>query len=668
MKKFIKKILVKSLKHKISSITINKNNSLVLKYKLFYPFTGRKLFVLKDRLSGRRIQKDLFNKSVSISFNELSEVTKDGKFDFYLKSYFLGRSILRRTPFNNSLQLSPYVDKKNKSKINLVKTKNKNLSLYAQTVDFYTEITDVKTIDAGFLLRGVLENLSDHNPNSLEAILIRRDTKSSWSYDLDLKRIESSQNTFLFEGALNIEELKDELVINSRWDLYLQLKNDDNIIVYKEQISMQGYKDFSMEEDRYLEVMTMEDDKISTLYATMGANSLALWYTDKSQFEKTYTIAKGKSVFNKTCEEGDIFDKMVFFESFFGKNYSGNPKYIYEEMLNDARFKNYTFVWSYSGSSPKNIPGNPILVNRESEEYYRYLARSKYWVSNIIFPVHRKREGNVYLQTWHGTPLKRLGFDIDIDGPEVLARENFYIESRNWDYLVSANAYSTEIFKRAFKFEKEVLEFGYPANDIFYRENLSNKVSYFKKKLNIPTHKKVILYAPTWRDNEMVHSWEHSFNLKFNLDRFFKELSGEYVLILRMHHLVSQALKIPEEYLSFVYDLSDYDDIQELYIISDILITDYSSVFFDFANSMKPMLFYAYDYELYKEKIRGFYFDMEEVLPGPVIQTEDELLQSILDIKEVQNKYKHKYQEFHKKFCGIEDGNAAKRVINKVFK
>ena len=358
---------------------------------------------------------------------------------------------------------------------------------------------------------------------------------------------------------------------------------------------------------------------------------------------------------------------MVFFESFLGKNYSGNPKYIYEEMIKKEEFKGYKFVWSYSGQRPQDIPGNPIIVDRDTDEYYKYLAKSKYWVSNIIFPVHRKRPENVYLQTWHGTPLKKLGFDIDIEGPETLARENFYIESRNWDYLISANPYSSEIFKRAFKFNKKVLDYGYPANDIFYKEGLGDQVNKIKKKLNIPPYKKVILYAPTWRDNEATNSWEHSFELKFSLDEFYKRFKDEYVLILRMHHLVADALQIKEEYKSSVLELSKYDDIQELYTISDILITDYSSVFFDYANSRKPMLFFGYDFEEYKDEIRGFYLDMEKNLPGPVIQTGSELLKAIENINIITEEYKDRYDEFYDKLCGLADGTAARRVIAEVF-
>ena len=117
----------------------------------------------------------------------------------------------------------------------------------------------------------------------------------------------------------------------------------------------------------------------------------------------------------------------------------------------------------------------------------------------------------MYIQTWHGTPLKRLGYDIEVDGPEKLARENFYLESRNWDYLLAANKYSSDIFKRAFKFEKEIMLNGYPSNDIFYKNNKLEKIESIQRKLNIPKEKQVILYAPTWRDNESNGSWNHSF-------------------------------------------------------------------------------------------------------------------------------------------------------------
>ncbi|MBI0577728.1 CDP-glycerol glycerophosphotransferase family protein [Neobacillus cucumis] len=666
MKKILKKIVSRiGLKHKVKNVSIQ-NGALIIEYANLNPFFLKRYVVLKDRKTGRRFQRHLEGSFVSFTLDEIAILAENGKLDLYLATYLFSKKILKRSRFFSHLKLKQVVDEKNKLKIKMSKTKKKNISILTQRVYINPNIRDIRSKGSNFYLTGTIEDFYNKKPSFAEVILQRRDVKRRHSFKLTLSK-SSKLNLYQFEGLIFPERLKFDLVKNSRWDLILQVSDEKHNVLHRELINLQSYREFEREEDRYLVTIEGKDEHVLSLYATMGINSLALWYTDTPQFEKTYAIAKGKSVFNQTCENEPLDKHMVVFESFLGKNYSGNPKYIYEQMLRDPKYKNFTFVWSYIGNHPEEIPGNPILVDRETVDFYRYMGKAKYWVSNIIFPVHRKREGNVYLQTWHGTPLKKLGFDIDIEGPETLARENFYVESRNWDYLISANPYSSEIFRKAFKFDKEMLEVGYPLNDIFYRKGLQNKIEELKEKLKLPKDKKIILYAPTWRDNEMVGSWEHSFQLKFDLDKYYEQLHSDHILLLRMHHLISDSMEIDEKYKEFVYDFSKYDDIQELYVISDILITDYSSVFFDFANTKRPMLFYAYDYEMYKENIRGFYLNMEEDLPGPVIQNDEDLLQAILNIDQVIQGYKERYEEFYQRFCGLEDGEAAKRVVDQVF-
>lgn len=666
MKDFFRKIIKEYIfNHKIQSHNIKENKNYCLSFKDLKPFVRRKL-VLKDRGTGRKIQIDIRGKKCEFLLEDIFEVNQNGTFDTYIKFSIWKKKWLKKIELNKTINLFEYFDQKNKTIIRFFKTKNNQLAFITKKISFKTTISKLNNVGSNFYILGTIEPLESFFPEIAEIVIQRRDNKKSIGYKCELhKNVENDQYTF--SCVLVLDKLRDYLAINSRWDIFLQLRDTSKKVIYRELINFEDNGAFEKEENRYV-VNVRDKSYIVSLYVTMGKHSLALWYTDEAQFKRTYNIARGKSKYNEICENEKIDEKMVFFESFLGKNYSGNPKYIYEEMLRNNKFNNYKFVWSYSGESPNEIPGNPIIVNREDEKYYEYLARSKYWVNNILFPVHRKREGNKYIQTWHGTPLKKLGFDIEIEGPEVLARENFYLESRNWDYLISANEYSSKIFRRAFKYKKDILEFGYPANDIFYQEEFKKKTKGLRKKLGIPKNKKVILYAPTWRDNKSVNSWEHSFSLKFDIDKFYKHLKDEYVLILRMHHLIAESIEIDKKHERFVYDLSKYDDIQELYMLSDILVTDYSSVFFDFANSKKPILFFAYDFEEYKYNVRGFYLDMEKDLPGPIINNENELLDSIKNIDLVIASYKTKYEDFYNSFCKLEKGNASKEVINKVFK
>ncbi|WP_347321023.1 CDP-glycerol glycerophosphotransferase family protein [Rossellomorea sp. RS05] len=653
-----------SLKHNVKSVEIDEESR---QLKLTLTNMGvllKKLVMVKDRKSGRRLLSEIVEGTTTFSLDHLSDLTSDGKLDFYLIGKIGKRRIHRRIGFNSNLKQIHFIDDNSKTEFKVVKTTKNNLTTNVLKTSFKQDTKEIKGIGKNFYIAGTIEDLNNQKPVQAELIFKRRDNNKFIGFNLELK--EHSPGIYDYSGLIYLDRFKEHMVVNSRWDALIQLRNITRDVIFRRPLNLQSYSSFDREEDRYLVNVNNTEEYLTAAYATMGLNSLALWYTDTAQFARTYNIAKGKTIFNQVSESQPLNSKMVFFESFFGKNYSGNPKYVYEAMLKNPAYKDFTFVWSYTGQEASVIPGSPIIVDRQSGEYYEYLAKAKYWVSNIVFPVHHKREGNVYLQTWHGTPLKKLGYDIEIEGPETLARENFYTESRNWDYLISANPYSSEIFKRAFKFEKEVLEYGYPANDVFHSDDKKNVE--LKAKLGIPADKKVILYAPTWRDDEMVGSWNHSFELKFDLEDFYQNFKDEYVLILRMHHLVSDSLEIDDKYQSFVYDCSKYDDIQELYLEADLLITDYSSVFFDYANSKKPILFYAYDFEKYKDEIRGFYLDMEKDLPGPILKDSEELVKAVRSIDSIKRDYATKYDQFYEKFCGLEDGKAADKVVEKVFK
>ena len=274
----------------------------------------------------------------------------------------------------------------------------------------------------------------------------------------------------------------------------------------------------------------------------------------------------------------------------------------------------------------------------------------------------------VFVETWHGTPLKRLVFDQEeVTAASPKYKLEFYKQRKDWDYLISANDFSTETFRRCFMYEGEMLDVGYPRNDILYSENIDELSSNIKQKLNIPHDKKVVLYAPTWRDDEYYGKGKYKFTLKLDLELLRERLSDEYVILLRTHQYIADALDI-SGLEGFAYNVSKYDDISELYLISDICITDYSSVFFDYANLRRPMLFYTYDIEKYRSQLRGFYIDMETELPGPLLYTSEEVLNAIINIDKINDQYKEKYEEFYNRFCHLDDGNASKKVVERVFR
>ena len=362
-------------------------------------------------------------------------------------------------------------------------------------------------------------------------------------------------------------------------------------------------------------------------------------------------------------------ERLIVFESFLGKNYSDSPKYIYQHMLEQGY--DYKYVWTVNKKT-KIIPGKAKQVKRFSLSHYYYLAKAKYWISNARMPLRfSKRSDNIYLQTWHGTPLKKLGLDIEeVKMPGTTTgryRLNFIKETLRWDYLISPNQYSTNIFRRAFKYEKELLEYGYPRNDILYANNNEKYIATLKRKLNLPVDKKVILYAPTWRDDEFFEKGSYKFDIELDLEWMQQELSDEYIIVLRMHYLIANKLNI-NQYEGFVFDYSSYDDIAELYLISDVLITDYSSVFFDFANLKRPILYYTYDLEKYRDTLRGFYIDIENGVPGPLLFNTEEVIKAIREIDVITDVYSKKYEEFYNRFCEWDNGFASRNIVDKIFK
>ncbi len=362
--------------------------------------------------------------------------------------------------------------------------------------------------------------------------------------------------------------------------------------------------------------------------------------------------------------------KLIVFESFLGKQFSCNPRAIYEYMK--EKHPDFKMIWSVDKRYLDNFKNKDIhYVKRFSVRWLFLMTRSRYWVTNSRFPLWiPKPNHTVYVQTWHGTPLKKLATDIEevhMPGTNTKKyKKNFCKEASKWDYLVSPNDYSKNIFKRAFQFNKEMINSGYPRNDVLFHQNKEGYILKLKKKLDLPLNKKIILYAPTWRDNEYYSKGKYKFNMHLDLDLLKSELGDKYIVLFRLHYLVSENLDL-SSYHGFAYDCSNYEDIRDLYLLADLLITDYSSVFFDYANLKRPMLFYVYDIDTYRDQLRGFYFNFEENAPGPLLKTTEEVIQSIRQMELNNFALPSSFNIFHNKFCHLEDGHATEKVVNRVF-
>jgi len=356
----------------------------------------------------------------------------------------------------------------------------------------------------------------------------------------------------------------------------------------------------------------------------------------------------------------------VVFISWKGKQCGDNPLAIAEELR--RRGDDREHIWAVNDYSVP-APDGARTVLTGTEDYFEALARSRYLISNDdLGGGYHKRDGQVYVQTWHGTPLKRIGFDIGqpqfISGMsyfEVLAQD-----VARWDLLLSPNPFSTEVMRRAFRYDGEILESGYPRNDVLRSGDAERVAEQTRRRIGLPDGKRVVLYAPTWRDNQYYASGRYRFDLRLDLERAWQELGDDHLILVRGHHHMAEDVPAGPR-PDFAVNVTAYPDISELFLVSDVLVTDYSSAMFDFAPTGKPMIFYTYDLEQYRDQLRGFYFDFEAEAPGPLLATSDEVVSALADIDNVAVQHKASYEAFTAKYCPLDDGRAAARACDKIF-
>ena len=384
--------------------------------------------------------------------------------------------------------------------------------------------------------------------------------------------------------------------------------------------------------------------------------------------KKVYQLVKQIVVviYYVMCHVCLVKKNRIVFDSSLGKSYAGNPKHIYEYLMANGYDLIWDCIWFYENER-YNIPGMSRQVRYGRLRYIYYMATAKVWVFDSRQPEFLvRRKGTYYIQTWHGTPLKRLALDMedvfmagetDIDS----YKEHFAKNVHTWDFLISQNPFSTATFRRAFDFHKEMLEIGYPRNDILFRENTEEDTQRYRRKLGLPLDKKIILYAPTWRDDEFSEDDRYEFRPQISFEKLQKELGDEYVMIVKYHYLIMDAVDW-SPYVGFIYHFDQSRDIAELFLVSDILVTDYSSVMFDFSIMRRPMFFFAYDFYKYKNELRGFYFSYSKEMPGPISTTTEELIADIHNYD--SQEYEERYQKFVEKYNTIDDGKASSRVLD----
>lgn len=415
--------------------------------------------------------------------------------------------------------------------------------------------------------------------------------------------------------------------------------------------------------DRIFQAITSLQDKTAT--EKIGSNEVVMKVQKRFRRTRKLYFPTMKFLYWFWSHFRPIKQNRIMFESSVGRRYEDSPRVIYEKMV--KTHPELEYIWVSRTNQPLQANPHTKIVRRLSFSYYRYLATSRYWINNQNFPTYlTKRKGTSYLQTWHGTPLKKMQHDQDV----IKGRKPGYLKrvthaKNQWSALVSPSPYATKAFRSAFRYDGPVIEKGYPRNDIFFADNVDDVRQRVRRDLKIDPDKKVILYAPTFRDYEKSHG-RFVIDNQLDFDQFEEQLGDDYVLLIREHVVVASKLRIPKEMQHNIINVSRYPDVQELMVASDALITDYSSIMFDYLNTNKPIYFFCYDLEKYLE-LRGVYFDFTKEVPGPIVQDAPTLFDEINKGDTFWDEYGDKYKSFRHKFAPYDSKDTATTVYQTFF-
>ncbi|MDQ3156386.1 MAG: CDP-glycerol glycerophosphotransferase family protein [Actinomycetota bacterium] len=342
----------------------------------------------------------------------------------------------------------------------------------------------------------------------------------------------------------------------------------------------------------------------------------------------------------------------VYFESFFGKNATCNPRALDREIA--QRFPEMRRYWAVDDLSIE-VPEGATPVVTGSKEWWDARGSCRYIITNEWLRARfLKRPYQTVLQTWHGSMYKKIG--LDRTGMSARHLNLVRAERANWDYFISQNAPGTEVISHAYDFQDGILETGYPRNDELQDVD-DDRVAAIRDRLGVGD-KRLIMYAPTWREPK---SGEVDF---LDLESLSAALGDDYVILLRGHVRTLEKSHVAEG----VLDVSTYPQVSELFLVADALITDYSSMMFDYSVTGKPMIFFTPDIDDYSDtKVRGVYFDLAELAPGPVVRTQAEVEELLHDLDAVHDSNADKYAAWQKMFNHHDDGKASQRVVDILF-
>jgi CDP-glycerol glycerophosphotransferase len=355
-----------------------------------------------------------------------------------------------------------------------------------------------------------------------------------------------------------------------------------------------------------------------------------------------------------------IEEDLAVYSAYWHRGYACNPAAIHAKAQELA--PGIRTVWAVTRGRAKDMPPGVDHVVAGSLAYFRTLARAKYLINNVNWPNWAtKRAGSVHVMTHHGTPLKRMGLD-QLSHPAGVTDPNFTAQMRRadrWDFSISANAHTTEAWERAYPCRYETLEVGYPRNDRLATAT-AEETAEARATLGIEPGKTVVLYAPTHRE------WQAAGTMVLDPEDLAARLGDDHVVLVRAHYFHVKPGRAAVAGAGRLMDVSAYPVVEDLYLASDVLITDYSSLMFDYAVLDRPMVAFVPDWQVYAD-LRGVYFDLMAEPPGAVATTYPDLIEMFRSGGYADDAATKARAHFRARFSALDDGGAAERVVRRVF-
>lgn len=398
-----------------------------------------------------------------------------------------------------------------------------------------------------------------------------------------------------------------------------------------------------------------------------------------SEVAMTYkysALKKTREYYIRHYDQSTIDEQTVLYEARDGQSMTDSPLAIFRYLNNHERYQHLKHVWVVTDDSqknlvrmianiPSNMQDNIIWVKRNTIAYAKWLLKAKFLITNSTFQSFwHKKPDQIYINTWHGTPLKYMGYDIPGSKTSLKNVQRNLLMS---DYIISPNAHTSHVFLDRYKlnglYQGEVLESGYPRIDLTYGHDQAQTIAYLLQSgVRIDRDKPIVMYTPTWKGTSITNP-SGSINQIFEEIKCLKQLNPDKNILVKVHPYAYQLAKRYEKLHQYL--VPDEMDANLILGITDILITDYSSIFFDYLVTDKPIIFYAWDRELYS-RYRGMYFDDDE-LPGPILEDIATVGQTLQAIDQVHEQYQQKYQQLKEKIVAYDDGQVTERIVQTIF-